>query len=859
MTARPRTAGRLDELRSLHRRAVAESSAGRPVQARRLLADVLEGGLDAGADTVEPTDREARVLRAAALITLAKVESELHGAQTGLAELDVAARYVADEGLDEVATALHNQRGVLLLRAGRMIDGAQELIEAENWFATASPLDRANVLLNRATARMALGQMRAAADDLTRCSVVAEGSGLRLLESMALHNLGYLRFLLGDLPAALATMEAAERIKADDSVIPLLDRGRVLAEAGLTREADDVLAEAGAIFRRSRLTQDLGEVEFERARCALVAGDVSAARRLAASARNRFRRRGSDGWRRNAELVLLQGDLEAGRPGSRLIAPALRLQREFADAGSDPSARTAGLIAVQATLSAGRVDDARSLLATLGRGRKDDPIIVRLRESYVRASVERAAGRPRQASRHARSGLAELTAYQARFGGVELQTAAAIHGRHLAEIDVALALDGGRADEVFAAAERSRAVSNRLPVVRPPADAETADLMSELRQVAESLHGSALAGAGEMAALQRRRRDLERRIAARGWALSGTGDVAAAADPDDVRAALRDDTELVTYVQSGGRLLAVVLSGSRLTLHDLAPAAAVLEQVRRVRADLDGLSHRALPDALRVAVAASLQRSLAELDAALIVPIQRSHDRLVVSTTGTLAHLPWGMLPALRAVPVVVTPSATSWLGATRTRGGRRRGVVAIAGPAVPSAARELRSVARVWPSAQLHQGGDAGRRSFVGALRSAAVLHVAAHGRHQTENPLFSSVRLADGVLFAHELDQTRKSPEHVVLSACELGLATVRPGDEGLGLTSVLLRLGTRSVVAGVARVGDEIAARTMAAYHRRLARGSDTASALAEALTESTRPGDLAPFVCFGATWAPPTGPA
>src|SRR6201999_2422446 len=101
-------------------------------------------------------------------------------------------------------------------------------------------------------------------------------------------------------------------------------------------------------------------------------------------------------------------------------------------------------------------------------------------------------------------------------------------------------------------------------------------------------------------------------------------------------------------------------------------------------------------------------------------------------------------------------------------------------------------------------------------AMSQATLAHVAAHGVHQTENPLFSSVRLADGPLFAHELDQSTRTPEHVVLSACELGLATVRPGDEALGLTSVLLHLGTRSVVAGVARVGDEIAEQTMAGYH-------------------------------------------
>ena len=87
------------------------------------------------------------------------------------------------------------------------------------------------------------------------------------------------------------------------------------------------------------------------------------------------------------------------------------------------------------------------------------------------------------------------------------------------------------------------------------------------------------------------------------------------------------------------------------------------------------------------------------------------------------------------------------------------------------------------------------------------------------------------------------------MVLSACELGLATVRPGDEALGLTSVLLHLGTRCVVAGVARVGDERAAATMADYHARLAARQDCAEALAGALAGA----EPAPFVCFGAAFA------
>jgi len=108
----------------------------------------------------------------------------------------------------------------------------------------------------------------------------------------------------------------------------------------------------------------------------------------------------------------------------------------------------------------------------------------------------------------------------------------------------------------------------------------------------------------------------------------------------------------------------------------------------------------------------------------------------------------------------------------------------------------------------------------------------------------------LADGPVFAYELDQTARAAEHVVLSACELGQATIRPGDEALGLTSVLLHLGTRCVVSGVARVHDDVSAEVMVRYHTLLAEGTDSAQALATACAEQH---ELpAPFVCFGATW-------
>jgi hypothetical protein len=256
-----------------------------------------------------------------------------------------------------------------------------------------------------------------------------------------------------------------------------------------------------------------------------------------------------------------------------------------------------------------------------------------------------------------------------------------------------------------------------------------------------------------------------------------------------------------------------------------------------------------LPTPLETAVRRSLDSGLRRLDELLLAPLGIDRSPLVVSASAALVLLPWSMLPSRRGLPVVVTPSATAWLrSATGDRSGSPR-VVSVAGPGLRRAEDEARRVQGTWPEAELLVGEAASTTAVRDSLADADVVHVAAHGTHQQESPLFSSLRVADGPLFAYELDADDRTAPCVVLSACEAGLATVRPGDEGLGLTSVLLHLGSRCVLSGVARVRDDVAARVMEQVHVAMAHGTDSAAALARALADEQEP---APFVAFGAAW-------
>ena len=838
-TADERLARGLD----LRAQAVREQNRGHPARARQYL---LAAGRTLGA---VPESPEHRAAQARIAITMALVDFELLGAEAGLRSAEDARELAKRTGDATLIVPAAGQVGLIWMRMGELRRAVEAFEAVGSLLPAAEPSDRFAVLLNHGVAGLLIGELAVGRRVLREALAVARASNHPLGEFKAGHNLGYLEFLRGDLPAALARMEEAlERNPGMSLGVPLLDRARVLVEAGLVREADEVLARASVILARDRLSQDLAEVELERARCGLIAADVASARVFAGRARRRFARRGSDRWRQNAELVLLQADLAAGRPGNRLIGPARRLRDELAAEGLSALARTAALVAVEAALAASDLAQAVQEIERLGRESKRDAISYRLHATYVRARLDMISGQRSSAASRLRRGLQELAKYQAGFGSIDLSTAAAVHGRRLVELDNELAIASGKAPAIFAAAERGRAVTSRLAPVRPPDDPVTAELLAELRQTVESLRGVEL-DASRSAPLLRRRRDLEAQIAQRAWSRRGSSAVAATVAYDEVRAALTAHT-MATFVVSGGSVGALVLDNSRAQFVSLAARADVVEQVRRLRADLDVLAQPGLPAPMAGAVRASCDRSLDALDEMLVRPLAFDR-RAVLVTTGLLGQIPWGALPSLCGVPVEVAPSATAWLTARQVgkRSGGRR-LVSLAGPGLARSSEEATEVARAWGLTMSVSGKAATGAALHKAMSGARVVHVAAHGTHQSENPLFSSIRLADGPLFAHELDQTVGTPEHVVLSACELGLATVRPGDEALGLTSVLLRLGTRSVVAGVARISDDIAAATMASYHGLLAKGVDSAAALAQAGEASGVP---LPLVNFGASWS------
>jgi CHAT domain-containing protein len=151
--------------------------------------------------------------------------------------------------------------------------------------------------------------------------------------------------------------------------------------------------------------------------------------------------------------------------------------------------------------------------------------------------------------------------------------------------------------------------------------------------------------------------------------------------------------------------------------------------------------------------------------------------------------------------------------------------------------------------SVSLH-GAAADVAGVLGALDGADVAHVAAHGRFRDDNPLLSSLHLADGDLTVYDLEVLRRPPRLVVLAACHSASAQVLPGNQLLGVAHALLALGSAGVVATTLPTPDQETAVLMDALHSGLRAGAEPADALlaARGALDRTTPAGFATSAGF-----------
>ncbi len=150
----------------------------------------------------------------------------------------------------------------------------------------------------------------------------------------------------------------------------------------------------------------------------------------------------------------------------------------------------------------------------------------------------------------------------------------------------------------------------------------------------------------------------------------------------------------------------------------------------------------------------------------------------------------------------------------------------------------ELYSIVNTVPTAIIYEEDDAVEERLTN-LSDVEVIHFAAHGVFDSANPLMSYVALApngssDGLLRVSEIYQLSLKDQNplITLSACELAVSQVNPGDELEGMTRAFLLTGARGVIASLWRVDDFVTSELMQVFYQSRASGMTNSQALAEA---------------------------
>jgi CHAT domain-containing protein len=313
---------------------------------------------------------------------------------------------------------------------------------------------------------------------------------------------------------------------------------------------------------------------------------------------------------------------------------------------------------------------------------------------------------------------------------------------------------------------------------------------------------------------------------------------------------------LIEFIQLDGVLHAVAVVNGRTWLRQVGTIDQVRGLVGHIAFALRRLAHDHVSERSKVAAVSALRHAATQLDAILLRPFARQLDdrALVVIPTGPLQSLPWSVLQSCADRPVTVAPSAALWHAAQR-REPKAAGQVTIAcGPGLPGARAEADAVAAIYGTTAL-TGSRATVQAVTEGIKQANLVHLAAHGQVRSDNPLFSSLRLADGPLTVYDLERLKRVAPTFVLAACDSGRSAVSTGDELLGFSASLLSLGAQQLIASVIPIPDAETAPLMVAFHHQLAAGHCVAEALSQAQRQLAAQGGkamaaAAGFICIGA---------
>lgn len=253
---------------------------------------------------------------------------------------------------------------------------------------------------------------------------------------------------------------------------------------------------------------------------------------------------------------------------------------------------------------------------------------------------------------------------------------------------------------------------------------------------------------------------------------------------------------------------------------------------------------------------------LHQLREKLFAPLEKFAENrdLVIVPSASLNYVPFqalfdGEKYLIETREISYAPSATVWNFLQKKRASQMKNALLIgfADERIPMVDNEIKELKKIFAAAKTFTGNAAKFSAFTGNAADFDLLHLACHGQFRPENPMFSSLHLADGWITVRDIVSQKLNAGLVTLSACETGLSKIFAGDEILGLARGFLSAGASSLVLSLWTVSDAATTRLMKNFYENLQRGLPVGASLAssqrEFIGENVHPYYWSPFVLIG----------
>lgn len=717
--------------------------------------------------------------------------------------------------------------------------------------------------------------------------------GRQLTQAEIECNLGGLALATGRYDRALDLLEQARRRYTTlglthKAVLTEQELADAYLEINLIPEAAGIYTRIVPLLSELGLRADEARGLTQHAWCQLLLGDYAGARGLLDEANRLFTDEGNTVG--VALVTLAEAHLSlAEEANEAAVAAANRAEQSLTTAGSTIRSLQARWLQGEALRRLGQHQASLTLLTTALAAAESQvvpPVIQRCQTSLGLLAL--ATGQPAQAEAAFQRAIQLIEELRAPLPAEEFRMAFVADKMTPYTELVRLCLADNTAPRLAEALDyveraRSRALVELLSgalMARPtPRDAFETELMERLAAVREELNwfynqinrppsGDSARGPAVMtelqAAIQTREtsfQELTRQLRLRG---DRPVPLTPAFKLSDLQEALGEETALVEYFSLDGELSAFVITGDRLHVHRaLGREAEIDRAIEQLHFQFGTLRHgvTSLESHLEQ-LTQRTQHYLQVLYNLLLHPIEPllGQRRLIVAPHRRLHYVPFHALFDGREYvndrrEVAYIPSADLLRHCLQLprRPLERVVLFGVQDEEIPRVDDEIAALVELFPAATTRLGAAASRAALTQLAGQADLLHLACHGRFRPDNPLFSSVRLADGWLTVGDIYQLDLTSQLVTLSACETGVNAVMAGDELIGLARGFLAGGVPSLVVSLWTVDDESTALLMGDFYRRLRDGASPAAALRQAQCQLRRrnphPFFWSPFIVLG----------